>query len=405
VPFRGKSQLGSPPASPEALYRDLPRKRGSVPGLWLHQGDLLRAYAADHADTPDLALELPTGTGKTLPGLVIADWVRRVRAGRVVYACPTVQLARQVAETAGREGVPAVVLVRSHHDWPVPDQARYEAAEAVAIVTYSTVFNSSPKLAAADLLVLDDAHAGEQYVAEQYSVGVRRRELPKTYGAILKALSPALDGMLVQRLRDPSPDPGADHQVRLVVPLRQPGVVEALDTVLAGLPAPFCYRYAMIRGGLPACLVYLSYSGVLVRPLIPPTGENPLFAGARQRLYLSATLGDGGELERAFGRSSIVRLALPATSPAPRSGRRFFVFPELAERHSGSALIESANSRRRPIRASRLPSAGWSRWMNTTVAMFTPGENLQRTSAPKAMSKPAPLRARPTRRMPAHSRT
>ena len=59
------------------------------------------------------------------------------------------------------------MLVRSHRDWPVADQAQYEAAEAVAIVTYSTVFNSSPKLAAADLLVLDDAHAGEQYVAEQ----------------------------------------------------------------------------------------------------------------------------------------------------------------------------------------------------------------------------------------------
>jgi hypothetical protein len=36
--------------------------------------------------------------------------------------------------------------------------------------------------------------------------------------------------------------------------------------------------------------------------------------------------------------------------------------------------------------------------MNTTVAMFAPGENLQRTSARKAMSKPAPLRARPIRR-------
>jgi hypothetical protein len=33
--------------------------------------------------------------------------------------------------------------------------------------------------------------------------------------------------------------------------------------------------------------------------------------------------------------------------------------------------------------------------MNTTVAMFAPGESLQRTSARKAMSKPAPLRARP----------
>ena len=42
VPFRGKIEREPPPASPEALYRDLPRKPGAVPGLWLHQGDLLR---------------------------------------------------------------------------------------------------------------------------------------------------------------------------------------------------------------------------------------------------------------------------------------------------------------------------------------------------------------------------
>ena len=62
-----------------------------------------------------------------------------------------------------------------------------------------------------------------------------------------------------------------------MVPLRQPGVVEALDAALAQLPAPYRFRYSMIRGGLSACLVYLSYSGVLVRPLIPPTSENLLF--------------------------------------------------------------------------------------------------------------------------------
>ena len=109
-------------------FRDPPRKPDSVPSLWVHQGDLLREYAANQVDTADLPL--PTGTGKTLPGLLIADWVRRVRPARVAYACPTVQLARQVADMAERDGVPTVVLVRSHHDRPVVDQARYEAAEA-----------------------------------------------------------------------------------------------------------------------------------------------------------------------------------------------------------------------------------------------------------------------------------
>ena len=51
MPFKGKSQPAALPPSPEALYRDLPRRRDSVPGLWVHQGDLLREYAADHMDT------------------------------------------------------------------------------------------------------------------------------------------------------------------------------------------------------------------------------------------------------------------------------------------------------------------------------------------------------------------
>lgn len=80
VPFKGKGQVAALPASPEVLYRDLPRRPDAVLGLWLHQGDLLRAYAADHVDAPDLALELPTGTGKTLPGLLIGSSLSR--AGR-----------------------------------------------------------------------------------------------------------------------------------------------------------------------------------------------------------------------------------------------------------------------------------------------------------------------------------
>ena len=55
--------------------------------------------------------------------------------------------------------------------------------------------------------------------------------------------------------------------------------------------------------GLAACCVYLSYGGIQIRPMIPPTFENRVFSRAGQRVYLSATLGSGGELERAFGRS------------------------------------------------------------------------------------------------------
>jgi len=145
--FKVGSTVGPPPESPEALYRDLPRRPDAVPGLWIHQGDILREYVLKHTESPDVALELPTGTGKTIPGLVIADWVRRVRRRRTVYACPTQQLARQVASIAAREGVPVSLLVGTHLRWPTDAENRYVAAETIAVTTYSSVFNSSPKLA------------------------------------------------------------------------------------------------------------------------------------------------------------------------------------------------------------------------------------------------------------------
>jgi hypothetical protein len=316
--------------TPEELYSrgTLPRTTKAVDSLWLHQGDVLRAYAEEHHGTEDLALELPTGTGKTLPGLLIAEWVRRKAEGPVLYATPTKQLALQVLETASAEGIPARRLVGSHHNWSTADESDVVGGEALAITTYSSIFNSSPKLPVPRLVVLDDAHAGEQFVGEQYAVNVRRYEAQDAYLAVLDALRPFLSGLQMQRMQGP-PDPGAHHQVRLILPAVDSTAMRKLDEALARLGEPYKFQFAMIRSGLQSCCVYLSYGGIQIRPMIPPTFENPVFSGAGQRVYLSATLGGAGELERAFGRPEIVRMPLPTKTP-PRSGRRLFVFPDLA---------------------------------------------------------------------------
>lgn len=326
--FKGTTVEGPAPATPEDLYIDLPRRRDAVPGLWSHQVDLLRLYMEDHQNTPDLAIELPTGTGKTLTGLLLAEWVRRHTGKRVLYACPTKQLVKQVQATADREGIKAVTLIGRHQDWPMAAQTAFEAAEKVAIVTYNTIFNSNPHVEIADLIIFDDAHAGEQYVGESYAIDINRQKNLAEYLAVLQTLRPALDGVFATRLAEKFPDASISDSVRLVVPSLTNGMLSELDKTLASL-SDFKFDLAVIRSGLAACLAYVSYRGILIRPVIPPTGENKVFASARQRIYLSATLGIGGEIERAFGREKISRLRLPNTAPTPRSGRRFFVFPEL----------------------------------------------------------------------------
>lgn len=328
--FRGKTvgaQQQFP--SPEELYLSgtLPRTTEAVDGLWLHQGDVIRAYAEHHQNTPDLALELPTGSGKTLPGLLIAEWVRRKGEGPVMYATPTKQLARQVLSTAQREGVPGVLLIGSHRTWSTADESAVEGGEAVGIATYSAIFNSSPKVPVPRLIMFDDAHAGEQFVGSEYGISIRRNEDLDAYLHVLEVLKPFLSGLLLQRLQG-APDPGAHHQVRLILPAIDTAALATLDAALPQLQ-DYVFRLAMIRSGLASCCIYLSYGGIQIRPMIPPTFENRIFSRAGQRIYLSATLGSGGELERAFGRAEIVRMPLPTKTP-PRSGRRLFVFPDLA---------------------------------------------------------------------------
>jgi hypothetical protein len=358
-------------SSPGELYRDLPRRPGTVPGLWAHQSEMLKTFTPQ-ANASDVALELPTGTGKTVTGLLIAEWTRRSRKARVIYACPTQQLARQVAASAYREGIDTAVLVGRHSEWPVAAHASYDAADTIAVTTYSSIFNSNPHLADADLILFDDAHAGEQYVGEAYGVDLGRWKAPNEYAAALEAIAPALDGVFLERLRSDQPDPGISSDVRLVIPLRQIGMTANLDAVLSSFASPHSYRYSMIRAGLASCLVYVAYSGILIRPYIPPTYQNPLFTGARQRVYLSATLGEGGELERAFGRPGMLRLAQPST--APRYGRRFFVFPEFVENadvgelsravvaEAGKALVLAPRTEVAMADAKELAQPGWPVW-------------------------------------------
>ncbi|QUX26880.1 DEAD/DEAH box helicase [Nocardiopsis akebiae] len=339
--FQGKTKRAVQQfSSPEELYLSgtLPRTTAAVDSLWLHQGDVVRAYAENHQNTPDLALELPTGTGKTLPGLLIGEWVRRKAEGPVLYATPTKQLARQVAATAEREGVPVALLIGSAKYWDAADEASVEGAEAIGITTYSAIFNSSPKLPEPRLLIFDDAHAGEQFVGNEYGINIRRYKDEEAYLSVLEVLKPFLSELLIQRLEG-EPDPGAHHQVRLILPAVDPAALTKFDAALADLPIPYSYKLAMIRSGLAGCCVYLSYGGIQIRPMIPPTYENHVFARARQRIYLSATLGSGGELERAFGRREIVRMPLPTKTP-PRSGRRLFVFPNLVRGGDAAGLTK-----------------------------------------------------------------
>lgn len=371
MPFKPVASVPPAPAGPLELFDELPRRRGAIPELWRQQGEILTAYAMDFESRPDVAVELPTGTGKTMVGLLIAEWRRLKHRRPVLYACPTQQLVHQVAAVAQREGIAHVRLIGSHSSWASADKSNYDEAHAVGLTTYSSIFNAAPKVGSPGTIVFDDAHAGERYVAESWAVKVDRVQHGDAYQACLASVRRALSDMFTSRMEHNAPDLRARTDVQLVVPLRHHNMIESIDEALANLPkhSSAWWAWDTVRPGLASCLIYVSWHEILVRPFIPPTSENEPFSAAEQRVYLSATPGHAGELERSFGRSNVERLLLP-DGRSPRSGRRFFIFADLADSEdedlpsrltekAGKALVLGTSHEVARSAASQLNPGGW----------------------------------------------
>lgn len=337
---------GSQPASspnPEALFRDLPRQVHGPKHLWAHQADILRDYL-DHPDKLDLAIELPTGAGKTLVGMLIGEWRRREFGDRVVYLCPTLQLARQAVADARAAGISVVDLTGRNPDWDENDRMAYIRADAIAVAHYNAVFNAHPQLDDAALLILDDAHAAAGSIADNWTV--RFDHGTAGYTQLVEVLTPGLPGASASRLLAGDRDPKTRTDGYLVDPAVVSDNLERI-TKIVDAHAPETntkWAWRLVRDSVDACCVFVAADELIIRPLLPPTSSHSAFTNPKQRLYLSATLGAGGELERAFGRPRITRMKVPEGWDERGTGRRFFVFPELTNdfSHTGDDSEGSA---------------------------------------------------------------
>jgi hypothetical protein len=332
--FKKNTPTLSAPDSPAKLFQALTRRK--LPDVMTHQRDMLSAYGEDMVDETDVALQLPTGSGKTLVGLLIAEWRRRKFKERVVYLCPTRQLVNQTVDQAqNRYGIDVVGFTNSKHNYPATAKSDYTTGSKVAVTTYSSLFNVSPFFTNPDVVIIDDAHAAENYIAKMWSLEIPAgdEDHAALHAAISGLLRPYLTSQSHARLtgewRDPSDANWVDKLPSTVLQQIAPQLTSILDAN-SDASNDVTFRWRLLRDHLLACHVYLASREILIRPLIPPVWTHPPFAAAKQRIYMSATLGAGGDLERLTGTASIERLPAPEGFQSTGVGRRFFIFPGLS---------------------------------------------------------------------------
>ncbi len=291
------------------------------------QRQVLGSYADSYLGAADLAIEMPTGEGKTLVALLIADYA--LDHGRsVAYLTGTRQLAERVDEEARKLGLEVVRFAAKDYGGAKLDD--YHQAQAVGVMNYWVYFNSRPVPQPADLVIFDDAHLAEQPLSSLQTLRIpdkpgAARDLYRTICDLVIAHTEAYAGL--RAMRDGTARPGAPPE--LLAFSDWAAIVSSVRDAIEVSPlledSEVKWVWPKLRDNLTRCGVLIGASGVEMRPYHPPTSLNAGYSKAKQRIYLSATLGSMDDLQRRIGGGQVVRLSTDQPLPPGATGERLFV--------------------------------------------------------------------------------
>ncbi|MEH7445196.1 DEAD/DEAH box helicase [Bacillus sp. JJ1122] len=313
---------------PESIFREL--QIPNIKGLWSQQADILREYYNKFKTSSDVAIELPTGTGKTLIGLLIGEYRRRCLQERVLYLCPTKQLAKQVYTKAKEYGLPASLLIGPQNKYPEQEYGNYVTSKSIGITTYSAIFNTNPfRMDDANTILLDDAHSAENYISSLWTVEIKRKENKEVFESLIELFKDDISDYNYTRIM--SADNEYNKPIYDLIPYpkyleKLPQLIELFETNINEC-GNAKHPWSKINENLEACQMFFSWGEINIRPLIPPTKTHSAFSSAKQRIYMSATLGEGGELERITGIRKISKIPIPKGWDKYSNGRRLILFP------------------------------------------------------------------------------
>lgn len=289
-----KSSGGDVPATLEDLFKQLDRKATHT-GLRTAQLAALSALDCQ-LNQQDVIMKLSTGAGKTVLGLLYAEMMRRKYKGEpVVYLCPTNQLADQVVEAGRLIGVKVSTFPKNG----LPYNAM--SGETVLACTYDKLFTANSVFESRSIrpsaIIMDDVHAGAERIRKFYTV-----VMPPTIFVQLRALlAPLCETTDAATWSDIMKGAaGSTYEVPYWVWAQVWPEVVKLVAPIQDQP-PLLFTWGNIARYIELARCCISGVSAEIALHIPPVEEVAAYAGAKHRLFMSASIKDCSGLIAAFG--------------------------------------------------------------------------------------------------------
>lgn len=301
----------SKPIDPMQIFKKL-TLRGNVENVWEPQAEALRGWHQSR-DAPDVVVEMNTGGGKTLVGLLMAQSL--VNEGRrVVYVCPNNQLVEQTRDRAQDIGLSPAL--RQRGVWSGRDE--FDSEETFCLTNYAAIFNGKSVFADGDTkaLIFDDAHVAEKTIRDQYTVKIAH-DNPAFRKIMERCRKHFVGGGQAHRFEDVLE--GRDTHP-LFVPMYV--VCEHADEFRRTLldcnvdkETKTLFAWEHIKGNLRQCCFVTDGRELQIAPHVPPVTQLPYFNEDVRRIFLTATLPSKVSFARTFGARSPV-----VVQPSGKSG-------------------------------------------------------------------------------------
>jgi hypothetical protein len=305
---------------PQEIFNSL-TLRGSVENLWQPQAEALKDWHV-RREEQDIVVEMNTGGGKTLVGLLIAQSIVNQTQGKTLLVCSTNQLVEQTANRAAECGIRVATYMKTTWD----EKTVYDSCIGSCLTNYAAVFNGKSIFRKDDIkgVIFDDAHVASSAIRGQFTI-----KIPVT-DSVFSKLANLFRGHFARNSQSQQFEEALHGRptALLFVPAfelrRNVGLISKilLDNGVAESPATL-FAWAHLKDKLSVSTILISGLGIEISPPVLPTFATSFFGPGLKRVYLTATLPSAVEFIRTFGISNPRRI-----TPGGKSGeaQRQFIF-------------------------------------------------------------------------------